>query len=208
MPHLRFHIIYSNSYEDDVIFIDELRKIASAHQNVTLTEFITRSASPDYKGNRGRLTEETLRAIVTDAPSKMYYICGPTPFNESCLKLLAQLGVRPCRMLVESNGPPQNVDRLEGWPESVPVDAEFEISVSGRSSFMAKAGEPLLNSLERNGFFVENACRSGECSLCRVKVRSGEFFQPKEAKLRKSDRKFGWVHSCVAFPTKDSEVRL
>ena len=68
--------------------------------------------------------------------------------------------------------------------------------------------EPLLTALERTGYFVENACRSGECSLCRVKLVAGSVFNPQEAHLRKSDRDFGWIYSCVAFPTGDIEVLL
>jgi hypothetical protein len=34
----------------------------------------------------------------------------------------------------------------------------------------------------------------------------GEVFNAPESKLRKSDATFGWVHSCVAFPTTDIEI--
>ena len=56
------------------------------------------------------------------------------------------------------------------------------------------------------GYTVENACRSGECSLCRVKILQGKVFNPPEAMLRKSDKDFAWVHACVAFPTTDIEI--
>jgi len=88
------------------------------------------------------------------------------------------------------------------------MDDEVTVTVKGKGSFKAKVGEPLLNSLERNGYSAENACRSGECSLCRVKLLSGEVFNPPEAHLRTSDRQFGWIHSCVAFPTEDVEIIL
>lgn len=82
------------------------------------------------------------------------------------------------------------------------------VTVRGKGQFTTTVGEPLLNSLERHGFFVENACRSGECSLCRIKLISGEVFTPDEAHLRRSDRQFGWIYSCVAFPLSNIEVML
>lgn len=204
----RFHIIYSNSYEDDVIFIDELRALASVHQNFTLTEFLSRQVSPNFKGYRGRLDFQTLQTLIQNAPSKMYYVCGPTPFNEHVGKLLSELGVKSGRILIESNGPPPRPDTMEGWPISVLPSTEVKVKVGDHQTFQAKVGEPLLNSLERNGYFTENACRSGECSLCRVKLKSGKVFSPPEAKIRKSDKKFGWIHSCVAFPVTDIEIQL
>ncbi|TGK85409.1 flavodoxin reductase [Leptospira bourretii] len=204
----RFHIIYSNSYEDDVIFIDELRALASVHQNFILTEFLSRQVSPNFKGYRGRLDFKTLQTLLQNAPSKMYYVCGPTPFNEHVGKLLSELGVKSGRILIESNGPPPRPDTMEGWPNSVLPTKEVKVKVGDHQTFLAKVGEPLLNSLERNGYFTENACRSGECSLCRVKLKSGKVFSPPEAKIRKSDKKFGWIHSCVAFPVTDIEIQL
>lgn len=203
----RFHIIYSNSFEEDVIFIEELRKLAEVHKNFLLTEFLSRESSPNFIGYRGRLTLTVLQELLPDATSKMYYVCGPTPFNENSAALLSELGVKPGRILIESNGPPKMPESMSDWPKTVRPEDIVNIKV-GNISFQAKVGEPLLNSLERNGFFTENACRSGECSLCRVKLKSGEVFSPPEAKIRKSDRKFGWIHSCVAFPVTDVEIQL
>ena len=139
---------------------------------------------------------------------KMFYICGPTTFNDSCLALLGEVGVARRRIRVEANGAPKTPHQQAGWPAGVSLDDEVTITVQGRGSFRSIVGEPLLNALERNGYFVENACRSGECSLCRVKLTSGEVFNPQEAHLRKSDRDFGWIYSCVAFPIGDIEVLL
>ncbi|TGM38283.1 FAD-binding oxidoreductase [Leptospira biflexa] len=204
----RFHMIYSNSYENDVIFLDELRNLSLLHKNFILTEFISREVSPEFKGFKGRLDIVTLQTLLSDVSSKMFYVCGPTPFNEHCANLLADLGVKSGRILIEGNGPPPKPDQLDGWPSEIHPSSEVNLTVGTHKSFKAKVGEPLLNSLERNGYFTENACRSGECSLCRVKLKSGEVFSPKEAKIRKSDRKFGWIHSCVAFPITDVEIQL
>ncbi|XDD55035.1 FAD-binding oxidoreductase [Leptospira sp. WS4.C2] len=203
----RFHIIYSNSHEGDVIFIEELRKLAEIHKNFLLTEFLSRESSPNFRGHRGRITLPILRELLPKAAFKMYYVCGPTPFNDNCTALLSELGVKSGRILIEGNGPPKTPERMPAWPKTVSPEDVVTIKV-GNNSFPALAGEPLLNSLERNGFFTENACRSGECSLCRVKLKSGEVFSPPEAKIRKSDRKFGWIHSCVAFPLTDVEIQL
>ncbi len=201
------HLIYVNSYVDDVIYAEEFRALAEAHPQFRLTEVISRPPA-GYRGHSGRLTRELLQAQLGEMGNRMFYVCGPTPFNDSCLELLSELGVARRRIRVEANGAPKSPDRQVGWPEGVDLEAEVQVTVQGRGSFRTKVGEPLLNALERNGYFVENACRSGECSLCRVKLLSGPVFNPQEAHLRQSDRDFGWIYSCVAFATGDVEVMV
>lgn len=203
---MNFHLVYGNSFESDVIFQNTFRELADKHDNFQLTEVISRPAE-SYDGLSGHLNKDLLSEVLDgDLTKKTYYICGPTPFNDFCVEQLKALGVADKRMRIECNGPPKKPSCLDGWPEVVSEVDEVTVTVKGRGQFVAQAGEPLLNSLERNGYTVENACRSGECSLCRVKVLSGEVFNPPESLLRKSDKEFGWVHSCVAFPTTDIEI--
>ncbi|MGL4318159.1 MAG: FAD-binding oxidoreductase [Pseudomonas sp.] len=203
----RFHLFYVNSYVDDVIFAEEFRELARRHENFRLTGLVSRPPA-GYSGRSGRLTRELLQSELGELDGKMFYLCGPTPFNDSCVELLRSLGVAKRRIRVEANGAPKAPDLQAGWPQDVALDDEIQVTVQGRGSFRSRVGEPLLNALERNGYFAENACRSGECSLCRVKLVSGSVFNPQEAHLRKSDRDFNWIYSCVAFPTGDIEVQL
>lgn len=203
----QFHFIYASSYIDDVIFIEELRELDQQHENFTLTEVISRPPE-GYGGLTGHLSGELIQRLVGDVNDKMFYVCGPTAFHDFCQAQLLGLGVEPRFVRIEANGPPKHPDQLSDWPEAVSMEDEVTVTVTGKGSFKAKVGEPLLNSLERNGYSAENACRSGECSLCRVKLVSGEVFNPPEAHLRISDRQFGWIHSCVAFPTEDVEITL
>lgn len=203
----RLHLIYVNSRVDDVIFADELRELAARHEAFTLSEVISRPPA-GYDGHSGRLTLDMLRSLLGGVAERMFYICGPTPFNDHCVALLSELGVPRRRIRVEANGAPKAPHEQPGWPVGVALEDEVQVTVRGRGSFRSRVGEPLLNALERNGYFVENACRSGECSLCRVKLLAGSVFNPWEAHLRQSDRDFGWVYACVAFPTGDVEILL
>lgn len=201
----KFHMIYGNSFVNDVIFQNEMRELAERHPQFTLTEVISRPPE-GYEGRTGRLSTELLEEVLGNLDGKTFYVCGPTPFNEACIALLKKMGVEDKRIRLEANGAPNNPDEQPDWPSLVSMEDEVTVTVQGKGSFKAKVGEPLLNSLERNGYFVENACRSGECSLCRVKILSGSVFNPPEAHLRASDKSFGWIHSCVAFPIEDIEI--
>ena len=49
----RLHLIYVNSYVDDVIYAEEFRALAEAHSSFRLTEVISRPPT-DYRGHSGR----------------------------------------------------------------------------------------------------------------------------------------------------------
>ena len=202
---IEFHLVYGNSFENDVIFAEHFRDLAKQYDHFFLTEVVSRPAE-GYAGLSGHLHADLIERAVGGLLDKTFYVCGPTPFNEFVEAQLKSRGVEDKRIRIECNGPPKSPSNLSGWPQGVTEQEEVTVVVQGKGQFTAKVGEPLLNSLERNGYSVENACRSGECSLCRVKVLKGQVFNPPEAHLRKSDAQFGWVHSCVAFPTTDIEI--
>lgn len=203
----KFHLIYLSSFEDDVIFDEELQQLNAECEFLTYHKVISRPTD-NYQGLSGRLTQARLRELIGSVDGKMFYLCGPTPFNESCREHLQTMSVKPRYIRIEANGPPKNPETLGGWPEGLAADQEVTVTIQGQGSFKARVDEPLLNSMERNGYSAENACRSGECSLCRIKVVKGSVFNPAEAHLRKSDAQYGWCHSCVAFPTQDIEIQI
>jgi ferredoxin len=105
-------------------------------------------------------------------------------------------------------GAPPNIWQYPGWPAEIDKDAVLSISVKNGRQIKAKAAESLLSTLEKNDLLVPSLCRSGECSMCRVKVLSGKVYQPAGVPVRKSDRQFGYVHSCMAFPVSDLEILI
>jgi ferredoxin-NADP reductase len=53
----RFHLIYLNSFENDVIYAEELRELARQYDHFTLTEIITRP-TVNIRGETGRLSKQ------------------------------------------------------------------------------------------------------------------------------------------------------
>ncbi|WP_394130123.1 FAD-binding oxidoreductase [Shewanella maritima] len=206
----KMHLVYTSSYEDDVIFEQELQQLAKEHDFLTITWVITRPTE-QHTGKTGHLTAQMLEDIIGDdkpLTDKMFYVCGPTSFHDFCADQLRLLNVKARRVRIECNGPPKQPQNLPGWPANVKPTDVITVTIKDQGSFEARVDEPLLNSMERHGYSAENACRSGECSLCRVKVLTGTVFNPSEAKLRTTDEAYGWCHSCVAFPTSNIEIMI
>ena len=200
-------LFYGNRSDADAIFHDELLRISQRFRQVTYVPVIE-IPSPGYSGAKGYITGDIVRAVVGETGGKTYYLCGPPAMYDFCLPELEGLSIPRHKIRLEVYGPPPDITRSPGWPAHIGRDAAFTIGIRGRGEIVARAGEPLLNSLERSGIVVPSLCRSGECSLCRVKLISGRVFQPAGVLLRKSDRQFGYLHSCAAYPLEDLEIML
>jgi ferredoxin len=105
-------------------------------------------------------------------------------------------------------GAPMNIRQYPGWPREVDPDRFFSVQLKNGQQLKARAGDSLLVSLEKSGVVVPSLCRSGECSMCRLKILSGKVFQPAGVPVRKSDRQFGYVHACAAYPLSDLKILL
>ena len=105
-------------------------------------------------------------------------------------------------------GAPENIWEYPGWPQGLSGDETFSVIVNNGKPFKARAGEPLIKALEKNGVLIPSLCRSGECSMCRIKITSGKVFQPPGVPVRTSDKVFGYVHSCVSFPVTDMNIHI
>lgn len=211
----KLHLVYASSYEADVIYENELKQLEKEHDFLTITWLISRPTEK-YIGRTGHVNAELLTELlgsdIDKLQRKMFYICGPTSFHDFCAQQLEQLKVKARRVRIECNGPPKHPETLTGWPQDLIASDKVSVTINKadgtQGQFEARVDEPLLNSMERNGYSAENACRSGECSLCRVKVVKGSVFNPQEARLRSTDEAYGWCHSCVAFPTSDIEIMV
>jgi ferredoxin len=125
-----------------------------------------------------------------------------------CLPELEKLSIPSRKIRVEVMGAPKNIVLNPGWPENVKAGDVFKVAIRGKKTISALASEPLMISLERAGIAIPALCRSGECSLCRTKLIAGKVYQPNGVKLRKSDRVFGYIHPCMAYPITDIEILL
>ena len=204
---LRVNLFHGCRRPDDVIFGKELRALGRQHEPLAYREVI--SEPPEgFRGLSGFLDARRIRKHVGNVEGKTFYLCGPNAMYDFCLPELERLGVPRHKIRRELYGPPEDITREPGWPETLDPATAFEVEVLGRGRIRARAGEPLLNALERQGLVVPALCRSGECSACRIRVEAGRVFMPASAGLRESDRWNGYVHACVSYPLEDLKIRI
>lgn len=201
-----FHLIYGSRDASDIIFGAELDEIAATHPGIDVDHVIAEPVT-GWTGATGLLTAETIDRLVGELDGRMVYVCGPQALYPYALGQLTALGHPRKRIRFEANGAPSDPTAQSHWPAGIDPAEEVTVTV-GNTSFRTPRNRPLLDALEDNGIRPEAACRSGECSLCRVRILKGEVHNAEEAKLRLSDARFDYTHSCVAYPITDVELGL
>ncbi|MFJ9364508.1 2Fe-2S iron-sulfur cluster-binding protein [Nocardia sp. NPDC101769] len=204
-PVRELHLIYGSRDASDILFGEELDTFAT-HPGITVDHVIA-DPSPGWTGRTGFLSADTISDLAGPLGNRMVYVCGPQALYPYALEQLTTLGHPRKRIRFEANGAPTDPTSQPHWP--ITTDPTEEVTVTVRdTTFRTPRNRPLLDALEDNGIRPEAACRSGECSLCRIRVLKGEVHTAAEAKLRLSDPATGYTHSCVAYPLTDVELDL
>jgi ferredoxin-NADP reductase len=99
-------LLYSSRSADDIIYRDELERLAAADPALEIFHTLTRAQPPDWTGYRRRIDRAMLAEVAwSPANRPQVFICGPTPLVESAATLLTELGHEPARVKTERFGP-------------------------------------------------------------------------------------------------------
>ena len=204
---INLQLIYGSATLDDVIFRDALAELERENEHLSITHVISDPPS-GYQGEQGFISEQVIRRTVGNIEDKTFFLCGPPVMYNFCRAELEKLGVDNKRIRKEVFGPPADATLCEGWPAHIKADTEFQITIKDGPVIPALAGEPLLVAFERAKHLIPAICRTGQCSMCRIKIESGDVFAAPYAGHRTSDDWFGYAHSCMTYPLSNLQVRL
>ncbi len=90
------HLYYSNRYEEDILFADELRALQTRHCQLQVEHFITRQENVSDGYTAGRMyIPNLLQRLPTDTDEKHFFVCGSMHFTREIWKELCDAGVAP-----------------------------------------------------------------------------------------------------------------
>ena len=199
-------MLYGCRNPEVALYHEELSAYAKEYPNFKY-HLVVSDDVEGWTGEKGFISGELITRLVPDFMERTSYICGPQVMNDFCKKELENLGVPEKKIRREMFGTRRDIQNEPGWPAELTGNEVFKLTV-GDKVIDAKASESILVALERAGVRVNVCCRSGECSLCRVKLVSGNVFLAKGMLRRLADEKYGYIHSCKAYPISDLEIRL
>jgi len=97
-------LLLSSRTWDDVIYRDELERLAGS--GLTVTHTLTRSRPEGWSGYARRVDAEMLTEVGPAAGDRPHvYVCGPTPFVEAVATALVSLGHEAAHIKTERFGP-------------------------------------------------------------------------------------------------------
>ena len=99
-------LVYSSRTLDDVIYRDEIDRLAARNDGLRVVETLTRSQPPGWTGLSRRIDREMLASVLDGQTAQpQAFICGPTPLVEAAAENLVALGMSPARVRTERFGP-------------------------------------------------------------------------------------------------------
>jgi ferredoxin-NADP reductase len=99
-------LLYSSRSFEEIIYREELEKLASRDSALEVVHTLTRSSPEGWSGYDRRIDAEVLREVGwTPDEGPLAFVCGPTSFVEGVADALVSLGHDPARVKTERFGP-------------------------------------------------------------------------------------------------------
>jgi ferredoxin-NADP reductase len=99
-------LLYSSRSQDDVIYREELDRLTSAGEGLTVAHTLTRMQPPGWQGYARRIDRAMIAEVAWPKEQMpIVYVCGPTPMVESVATLLVDMGYDPASVKTERFGP-------------------------------------------------------------------------------------------------------
>ena len=157
-----------------------------------------------WSGMQGRIDAALLTAAVPDFTGCRAHICGPPSMMDAVKAALLGLGVAKTQVMTEAFG---TVTRDPGAKRARSSEIAGKIMFrASDTTATAPVDTTILDVADEAGIFIDNACRSGTCASCRVKLLSGNVSMAVEDALTEQDKAEGYILACQAKIRSDVTV--
>jgi ferredoxin-NADP reductase/putative sterol carrier protein/Fe-S-cluster-containing hydrogenase component 2 len=198
------HLILSFRNPGDYLFQEEIAALQLRNGHLKVAVTMSDPKDEPWPGPRGHIDEAFLASFVPDIATQRVHLCGPPAMMEAVTTALIGLGVPPRRIKKEAFGTitrdpalkTRSVGRIIGR-------VNFQMS---QVSAQISEGDTVLDIAERAHVFIDNACRSGTCGACRIKLLSGKVQMPVEDSLTEEEKSRGYILACQAQAESDVVV--
>jgi len=192
----RITLILSFRSPRDYIFREEIEKLKGQNSNLDVVVTMSDPAEESWSGLRGRITSSLFASAVPDISTCRSHICGPPSMMESVKAALLALGAADAHIKTEAFGTVTRNPTAKG-ARSTEVAGQIWFQASNLR-VPAPPDATVLDVADEAGIYIDNACRSGTCASCRVKLASGKVNMAVEDALTTQDKADGYILACQA----------
>lgn len=200
----KIHLFYCNSTEEEIIFKDELEKLAQQFPDkFKLQLFVSRSSIDGVGFLCGRIDEKRIKVLLANVQnyhSKHYFICGPEGMISSTKTSLESLNIADDHIHIEYFASPKSDE--ESTKRNISGDtSEVTVIIDGEEHQISlKPKESILDAAIRLELDPPFSCQSGVCTTCQAKVMHGDVEMENNFGLSDDEVDEGYVLTCISFP--------
>lgn len=191
-------LFYGIRSPQDAAFHVLFEVLSYRHKNFKYFPIVSHDES--WHGDQGFISVKWMRSKIKINEDAEVFICGPKVMMDKVGGEFLAQGVSESQFHVEEFVSPVSLENR--------TRPEVEVKIALQNQEMVyKSKETLLEFFEAQGVLVPSACRSGVCGTCKCRVE-GRVEQMTQSGLTISERREGYVLSCVSFPLEDLKVDL
>jgi len=163
-----------------------------------------RSDEKSWSGAVGRIDAALLASAAPKLTADRVHICGPEEMMETTKAILLELGVPRERIKTEAFGTVKHSPVAKrGSPTETAGKVVFQTS---ETTAIVRSDETILDAADNADVSIDNACRSGTCGSCRIKLLLGKVTMGVEDALTREDKADGYILACQAKIQGDVKV--
>ena len=208
-PDSKVTLLYCSRSENEIIFKDQLDKLAEA--NAPRLEVVMNISKPseNWKGMKGRIDADKIKEVLstsahTAAEKVKYFLCGPEGLMDTAKETLLSLNVPKEDIMKESFYTSASEDAGDSTAQGVerPVlSREVTVVLNGEEfSYNVDPDKTILEAGLDENLDMPYSCQSGLCTACRGRLISGEVKMDEDAGLSDNEKKEGYILCCVSRP--------
>jgi ferredoxin-NADP reductase/ferredoxin len=200
----QIHLILGFRSPRDFIFREEIAVLEARHASLNVTVTMSQPGNETWSGNVGRIDTALLDSAVPGLARQRTHICGPPAMMDAVKEALRKLGVPDAQIKTEAFGTVKRNPTARGAAsEAIAGNVVFQTSAM---TVPVPVGSTILDVADEAGVFIDNACRSGTCGSCRIKLLSGNVSMSVQDALTAEDKATGHILACQAHVRGDVQV--